>query len=236
MEARTFFTVYMVAMTIGICACLYASIYTRESLAFEYCEFANDLFVTGGTNKGIDFTVRNTGRTSAVFVNNVLVNNAWIYPKSEGTFTIDAGKTLQIPILYNWSYGEEYTITLVTPQGGIFSFTATARPVETLWEIDDVIWNTVDNTTSIVVKSTSEYTRKIVGLQIPYMQSLGLNREVTVFTDIGTGKLLYSNQTVTIVLHWPNQIARHWTNGKEYSFCVVPEFGIRKQFNSTAPL
>lgn len=234
MEARTFFTVYMVAMTIGICACLYASTYMRESLSLDYCEFADHLFATGGTNKGIDFTVGNTGRTSAVFVENVLVNNAWIYPKPGGTFTIDAGKTRQISILYNWSYGEEYTIALVTPRGGIFSFTATARPVETLWEIDDVIWNTVDNTTSMVVKSTSEYTRKIVGLQV--LKGGGLVREVTVFTDIGTGKLLYSNQTVTIVLHWPNQIARHWTNGEEYSFCVVPEFGISKQFNSTAPL
>ena len=233
MEAKTFFTIYMIAMTIGICACLYASTYTKESLALDYCEFANDLFVTGGTNKGIDFAVRNTGRTSAVFVENVLVNNAWIYPKSGGTFAIDAGKTVQIPIVYNWSFGEEYTIALVSPRGGIFSFTATARPVETLWEIDDVIWNNVDNTTSIVVKNTSEYTRKIVDL---HMKKGDGNREVTVFTDIGTGKLLYSNQTATIVLHWPNSIAPRWTSGEEYSFYVLPEFGIMKQFNSTAPL
>jgi len=227
-----FFAIYLVAIVIVASTCLCISTYTTESLTFVYSEFSSVSWGWGESCRYIGFAVKNIGVTGVTFVN-MQVNHTFIFPKSVGFETTDPGETMPWGFPYDWSSGEKYTITVITTRGGAFSFTKTARPYETLMEIENVVWNSADNTTSITVKSTSEYTRKIVGLHI--FQRSNWLLPVTDSTDLGTGKVLYTNQTATIVLTWPNQFAPSWTSGETYAFRIMPEFGVGRDFNSTAP-
>jgi len=104
----------------------------------------------------------------------------------------------------------------------------------TILDVENVYWNDTANTTSVVVKNIGTSDAKIVRFYIGDTVSNLL--EVTVNTDLGTaGKLLAVDQTITIVLDWPNSLASSWTSGKTYYFKIAPEAGIAKEFTSKAP-
>lgn len=89
--------------------------------------------------------------------------------------------------------------------------------------------------TTIVVRNIGTSDAKIVRL---YLGNTGSNlSDVTASTDLGPGKELPVDQTVSIVLYWPNKLttATSWTNGKTYYFKVYPETGAPKEFSWTAP-
>lgn len=104
----------------------------------------------------------------------------------------------------------------------------------TFLDVENVYWDSTANTTSIVVRNIGTSDAKIVRL---YMGNATSNLiEVTTSTDLGTsGKVLPVDQSVTVVLNWPNSLASSWTNGKTYYFKVVPEAGTAKEFTWKAP-
>jgi len=104
----------------------------------------------------------------------------------------------------------------------------------TLLGVENVSWNATAKTTSIVVKNIGTSDAKIVRLYIGNTASNLL--EVTINTDLGTtGKLLAVDQTITVVLDWPNNLASSWTSGKTYYFKIVPEAGTAKEFTWKSP-
>lgn len=105
----------------------------------------------------------------------------------------------------------------------------------TLLDVENMYWNDTASTTSLVVKNIGTSNAKIVRL---YIGNTAANLiEVTTYTDIDpdTGKLLPIDETVTIVLDWPNALASSWTAGKTYYFKVAPETGNAKEFTWKAP-
>jgi flagellin-like protein len=103
----------------------------------------------------------------------------------------------------------------------------------TLLDIENVSWNSTASTTSVVVKNQGTSDAKVVRFYIGNTASNLI--EVTASTDLGTGKLLPVDETVTIVLDWPNTLATSWTSGKTYYFKVAPETGASKEFTWKAP-
>ena len=104
----------------------------------------------------------------------------------------------------------------------------------TILGVENVYWNATAKTTSIVVKNIGTSDAKIVRFYIGSTVSNLL--EVTVNTDLGTaGKLLAVDQTITIVLDWPNNLASSWTSGKTYYFKIAPEAGTPKEFTGKSP-
>jgi len=103
----------------------------------------------------------------------------------------------------------------------------------TLLDIENVSWNATASTTAIVVKNIGTSDAKIVRLYVGNTASNLI--EVTTTTNLGTGKLIPVDETITIVLTWPNALASSWTAGKTYYFKVVPETGTAKEFTWKAP-
>ncbi len=99
---------------------------------------------------------------------------------------------------------------------------------------ENVYWNSTASTTSIVIRNIGTSDARIVRL---YLGSTASNLiDVTTSTDLGsTGKVLPVDQSVTVVLDWPNSLASSWTNGSTYYFKVVPEAGAAKEFIRESP-
>jgi flagellin-like protein len=98
---------------------------------------------------------------------------------------------------------------------------------------ENVYWNSTASTTNIIIRNTGTSDAKIQSL---YLGETPLNLvPVTAFTDLGTGKLLPIDQTLTIVLSWPNTLASSWTNGETYYFRIAPESGAPLEFTWKAP-
>ena len=104
----------------------------------------------------------------------------------------------------------------------------------TILDVENISWNSTAETTTIVVKNVGTSDAKIVRLYIGNTASNLL--EVTTNTDLTTaGKLIAVDQTITIVLSWPNALDTSWTNGKTYYFKIAPETGTPKEFTWAAP-
>ena len=102
-----------------------------------------------------------------------------------------------------------------------------------LLDVENVSWNSTASTTSIVVKNIGTSDAKIVRL---YIGTTVTNLiEVTANSDLSTGKQLPIEQTVTVVLSWPNALGSSWTSGRMYYFKIAPETGTPKEFTWRAP-
>ena len=223
MKARMFFAVYSTVIALAVATCLCVDVYTKGPLMLDRCMF----YQVSGQGY-IYLYVRNTGGTR-VQVTDVLMNGTSALPTSFERPWINAWEPGFVPCTYNWSSGQKYNIAFIT-SAGVFSFTETASA---LLEIENVTWNSENNTTSITVKNTSKYTGKVTWLGI-FTQAGNMTSDV-VSTDLGTGKTIGPNQTVTIVLNWTNSYQYSWTSGETYLFKVYADFGAYIEFNSTAP-
>lgn len=106
----------------------------------------------------------------------------------------------------------------------------------TILDVENVYWNATatPKTTSIAVKNIGTSDAKIVRLYIGSTVSNLI--EVTANTDLSTaGKLLAVDQTITIVLYWPNNLDSSWASGKTYYFKIAPEAGTPKEFTWKSP-
>lgn len=231
MRARIFFTLYVIMVATGVIVCLFINAYIRESLTFAYCEFCSPPFNV------IIVGVKNLGTTSVTIID-VHINSVSFAEMAGHSMhqQIEAGETKELGYFFNWSSGSNYNITLITARGSAFSLTETAQSSETLLKIEKVNWNSLTNTTSIIIRNTGIRTRKIIGLYIGKQDSPNIYRSITAFfTNLGAGKLLPINQTVTIVFSWPNSLDSSWVSNQTYCFVIKPETGMCKFFNSSTP-
>ncbi|MDH5448016.1 MAG: hypothetical protein OEY24_06660 [Candidatus Bathyarchaeota archaeon] len=223
-EAKAFFGIYIITVVIIASACIYISAYARESLVFVSCEF-NDRY------DFINMEVKNTGNTNMKIVD-LQINHVSLWDNPNGSITVDAGKTQSLGVMYNWSSGHSYSLTIVTAHGNTFSLLETALQRELPLEIEDIFWDSTENKTTIVVKNIGTRERKIIGLELT--DALPMYCMVTSYTNIDIGKLVPVNQTATIVLNSSNHFPLAWTNGETYYFSITPETGPFTIFTSEA--
>ena len=100
----------------------------------------------------------------------------------------------------------------------------------TFLSIENVAWPPSTSTTVIVVRNVGTSDAKIVRLYIGNSTSYLI--DVTSDTDLDGGKALPVDETVTVILDWPNALASSWTIGKSYYFKVVPETGTPYEFHA----
>jgi flagellin-like protein len=100
----------------------------------------------------------------------------------------------------------------------------------TILSVENIYWNTTALTTSITIRNIGTSDATIVRLYAGTTTSNLI--QVTISTDIGEGKTLPAEQTVIIVLKWPNALSASWTSGKVYYFRVVPVAGAELSFQS----
>jgi flagellin-like protein len=100
----------------------------------------------------------------------------------------------------------------------------------TILSVENIYWNTTALTTSITIRNIGTSDATIVRLYAGTTTSNLI--QVTISTDIGEGKTLPAEQTVIIVLKWPNALSASWTSGKVYYFKVVPVAGAELSFQS----
>ncbi|MCW4051822.1 MAG: hypothetical protein NWE78_01265 [Candidatus Bathyarchaeota archaeon] len=100
----------------------------------------------------------------------------------------------------------------------------------TILSMENVNWNTTESTTRITIRNTGTSHATIVRLYAGITASNLI--QVTLSTDIGSGKTLPPEQAVDIVLSWPNALSTSWTSEKVYYFKVVPEAGPELSFQS----
>ena len=100
----------------------------------------------------------------------------------------------------------------------------------TILSVENIYWNTTALTTSITIRNIGTSDATIVRLYAGITTSNLI--QVTISTDIGEGKTLPAEQTVIVVLKWPNALSASWTSGKVYYFRVVPVAGAELSFQS----
>ena len=100
----------------------------------------------------------------------------------------------------------------------------------TILSVENIYWNTTALTTSITIRNIGTSDATIVRLYAGTTTSNLI--QVTISTDIGEGKTLPAEQTVIVVLKWPNALSASWTSGKVYYFRVVPVAGAELSFQS----
>ncbi len=100
----------------------------------------------------------------------------------------------------------------------------------TILSMENIYWNTTAYTTSITVRNIGTSDATIARLYAGIDTSNLI--QVTTSTDIGDGKTLPKEQTVIIVLKWPNALSASWTSGEVYYFKVVPIAGAELSFQS----
>jgi len=93
----------------------------------------------------------------------------------------------------------------------------------TLFQIQNVYWDKTNNQTKIDIQNYGTSTAKIVSLYIGTSANNLL--EVTLYTDIGTGKTIEVEEVKTITLDWPNVFDSMWTSGEDYYLKIAPESG-----------
>jgi len=101
-------------------------------------------------------------------------------------------------------------------------------------QIENVIWDSTTNTTSIIIRNSGTRTRTIIDLYV--RRPSDIYTPITpFFTNLGTGKLLSVDQTFTIILRWPNTLDSSWASNQTYCFMIKPKTGISRVFNSSTP-
>ena len=236
MQAKVFFTIYIIAMVTGASACLLVA-YTKESLVFVDYLF-NDRF------NSIDIWVENVGYSNTRLVD-LQVNHVSVMSDPEGLLTIDAKSSTSLGIPYNWSSRHRYTLTLVTSRGSVFSMSEVAPQKQPPLEVENVYWDSATNTTTITVRNVGTEECKIINLCLvgssetwidgqPYYVH-GLYSWVTANTAIDEGIVVDVNQTGEITLDWPNVYASFWVSDEIYHFIIVTETGPFTDFTSRAP-
>jgi flagellin-like protein len=59
--------------------------------------------------------------------------------------------------------------------------------------------------------------------------------DLTIYSDIGSGKTLSAESATTITVTWPNALANEWEAGRTYYFKVVPAQGQYLEISGQAP-
>ena len=93
----------------------------------------------------------------------------------------------------------------------------------------DAARNVTDFTVGNSGTSNTQILRIYVG------SSSGNLIDLTVSSDIGTGKLLNGESAATIHVTWPNALATVWEAGKTYYFKIIPAQGQYLEIPVEAP-
>jgi flagellin-like protein len=93
----------------------------------------------------------------------------------------------------------------------------------TLFQIQNVYWDSTTNKTKMDVQNYGTSTVKIVTLYVGTSAQNTL--DVTLYTDVGTGVVIDVEETKTITLDWPNAFDTMWTSGEKYYFKVAAQSG-----------
>lgn len=93
----------------------------------------------------------------------------------------------------------------------------------------DAARNVTDFTVGNSGTSNTQILRIYVG------SSSGNLIDLTVSSDIGTGKLLNGESAATIQITWPNALATVWEAGKIYYFKIIPAQGQYLELPVSAP-
>lgn len=93
----------------------------------------------------------------------------------------------------------------------------------TLFQIQNVYWDSSTNKTKIDIQNYGTSIVKIVSLYVGDSKENTL--DVTLYTDIGTGEIIEVEETGTISLDWPNAFGNMWTSGEKYYFKVAAQSG-----------
>ncbi len=104
----------------------------------------------------------------------------------------------------------------VTPQAGVRLFPENVRFYGTPSDA-------ARNRTDFAVQNTGKTNTQI--LRIYMGNSSGNLIDITVNTDIGSGKTLLGEDKATITIFWPNPVASNWEPQKVYYFTIVPAQG-----------
>lgn len=100
-----------------------------------------------------------------------------------------------------------------------------------LLDVENVSWDFNTNTTSIVVRNVGTSDAKLVRL---YAGTSANNLlDVSSDTSFGTA-VLAVDDTLTVVLSWPNTLANMWEDSETYHFKIVSQPGIPKEFSARA--
>ena len=92
--------------------------------------------------------------------------------------------------------------------------------------------STAKNRTDIIVGNSGIENTKILRI---YMGNSSANLiDITSSSDIGTGKTLNSELTITISVTWPNSLANAWEAEKTYHFKVASSTGQYLTFSMKA--
>lgn len=93
----------------------------------------------------------------------------------------------------------------------------------TLFQIQNIYWDEGSNETRIDIQNYGTSTANIVSLYIGTSAQNTL--EVTLYTDISSGRTIAPEETETITLNWPNAFASMWTSGQKYYFKLAAQTG-----------
>jgi len=180
------------------------------------------------SGSSFDILIDGTQQTFQQATTEPTLRSGWtivLYIKQPYNITLsdDGSKVIIAVFTYDkLYYTEAYVVAQQIEAGGA------------ILDVENIYWNATAKTTSIAVKNIGTSDAKIVRLYIGSTVSNLL--EVTVNTDLSTaGRLLAVDQTITIVLDWPNNLASSWTSGKTYYFKIAPEAGAPKEFTWKSP-
>jgi flagellin-like protein len=100
-------------------------------------------------------------------------------------------------------------------------------------EVENTYWNSSASTTVFTVRNVGTSDAKVMRLYVGEGASNLV--DVSAYTDLSYGKLLPIEQTMTITLDWPNNLAVAWNSGKTYYFKISPEAGAAYEFTWKTP-
>lgn len=93
----------------------------------------------------------------------------------------------------------------------------------TLFQIQNVYWDTGTNTTKIDIQN---YGTSIVEIVAVYVGVSSQNTlDVTLYTDVEDGVTIKVDDFETVTLDWPNAFETMWTSGEKYYFKVAAQSG-----------
>lgn len=221
-------------VSIGTGVVLLDDLLTDEKLIFVDLNFLEQF-------NYITCEVKNDGTVDVVLVG-LLLNSKPHFTFLDSCFEISVGETQGICCIYEWQSNEYITITLITNTGKHFSKTKQATQRYLPLEIEKTIWNSTDNTISIVVENIDMRNQNISGLGISddfygyrtiEFSEISCSLNVSDLTEWDWWVTIPTSSATTFVVDWPYRDP--WTSGKTYFFMIHPEPSPYVYFKSKAP-
>jgi len=235
LDAKAFILIFMmVVVSFGTGIVLLDGLLTEEKLIFvdfDFMEQFNYIFCE----------FRNVGTVDVVIVE-VLLDSKPYFRFLDPWYRIPVGETQCVCCIHEWKSHEPHTITLVTNTGKFFSKTKQAPQRYLPLEVSETIWNSTDNTISIVVENIDMRDQNISGLGISddsygyrsiEFSEISCSLNISVLTEWDWWVTIPASYATTFVVDWPYRDP--WTSGKTYFFIIYSEPSPYVYFNTKAP-